>query len=102
MLVLPSCYLNVLNMINSTPFPFFQNPSRIVELQDLQCNHGFVDNEQPSASVEFRWDWGFLSSLLQCLLRSMWPSTYSVVALLLLLPGECFPWYIYQRERELH
>jgi hypothetical protein len=41
MLVLPTCYLKVLNMINSTPFPFFQNPSRIVELQDLQCNHGF-------------------------------------------------------------
>jgi hypothetical protein len=44
MLVVPNCYLNVLNMINSTPFPFFQNQSRIVELEDLQCNHGVVDD----------------------------------------------------------
>jgi hypothetical protein len=85
-------------MIHLTPFLFIQNPSRIVKLQDLRHHHGSVDVGQPSESVEFRWNWSFLGSLMQCLVGSVCPSTCSMLALL--LPGESFSGvHIYQRER---
>ena len=58
-----------------------------MELQDL-CANGSVDDGQPSESVEFRWDGGFLGGLVQCLVGSVCPSTYSMLALL--PPGESF------------
>jgi hypothetical protein len=85
-------------MIQLTPFLFVQNPSRIVELQDLRHRHGSVDDGQPSESVEFRWDWGFLGGLVQCLVGSVCPSTYSMLALL--LSGESFSMvHISKREK---
>jgi len=71
-----------------SPFLLIQNPSRIVELQDLRCHHGSVDDGQPSESVEFRWDRGFVGGLVQCLVGSVCPSTYSMLAPP--LPGESF------------
>jgi hypothetical protein len=56
MLVLPTCYLNLLNMIHRRPFLSIQNPSRIVEVQDLRCNHGSIGDRQPYESVEFKLD----------------------------------------------
>ena len=98
MLLVPSCYLNVLSMIHCTPFLLIENPSRIVELQDLRCHHGFVDDGQPSKSVEFRWFRGFVGGLMQCLVGSVCPSTYSMLAPL--LPGESFSVvHVSKRER---
>jgi hypothetical protein len=88
-------------MIHLTPFLFIQNPSRIVKLQDLRHHHGSVDDGQPSESVEFRWDWRFLGGLVQRLVGSVCPSTYSMLALL--LPGESFSVIcIPKRERKSH